>query len=505
MRLVAEYLENAAQLLLRLLQEPTVVGDIVQIGTYIVDGTPRIPEALTIDINSDSIKNGEAHIYLTGYWPLPDWLEVTLPDLTEERVAVVQVVEHGDSIITDQPIEANKPIEQDPLRPGESANPYTPMPTLPSEYPDLWVELSLGRTDPVRMGAEMTSNALIYTGGGAGRALSSTQKQVGTDIAPYLSYAPVRLEGAFTNSLVNSDFTLNPAWPSPYFDQLPNGWVVELADPLSLLRMQTDSLSVLPSFTLRFRHKPNKISNIPPVTVFTPPLTIVNETFQVILAPAPDTEGTVQLVTENDAVSSPTYTLIDGQPILATLPIGVNTGKVKIVWDTQKDGEQVLQLVAPQASLYEGGHSWIPTGVTSGEDKLDLANILFDKPWYFYKGSIRVDGQGDVPDQPSSWEIDVGGQSLLKIEAGILSSDFMTTAAVDITTYLPDVTRYKLFWISPTEFKIRSYDGATTSDLPFALDLTPVVDSTAALNVSLYGYKPNEGSATATRWAWLPN
>jgi hypothetical protein len=505
MRILAEYLENTAQILVRLVQEPSVVGDIIPIGSYIINGSPRIP-VITIDINSDMIKNGESHIYLTGYWPLPAWLHITLPDLSEKKIAVVQVLEHKDSIITDQPIDANTPIEQDPLRPGESANPYKPIPTRPPEYPDLWLELLLERTDPVRLGDQMTSNALVYSGGGAGRALSSTQKQVGTDIAPYLSYAPVRLEGMFTNSLINSNFTLNPVWPSPYFDPLPDGWNIALADPMDLLRIETDSLAVLPKMTLRFRHKPDKIlSTVPPVTVFTPPITLANETFQVILVPAKTTEGTVQLVTENDALASPVYTLIDGQPVLATLPIGTNIGRVKIIWSTQLEDEQVLQLVAPQSSAYQGGHSWVPKDVTSEEDRLEITNISFNKPWYLYKGSIRVDSQSDRVDQPISWTMELDGQVLLQVDAGLLSSAYMTTSAVTLSDYLPDVSGYKLYWTKPTEFKLRSSNGGSIVDLPFALDLSPILDSTAPINVTVHGYKLNEGSATITRWAWLPN
>jgi len=247
------------------------------------------------------------------------------------------------------------------------------------------------------------------------------------------------------------------------------------------------------------------IASVPPVTVFTPELTLPNETFQVILLPSMNSLGTVRLVTENDVVSSPAYPILDGNPILATLPIGTNTGKVKVVWDTQYEGEQVLQLVAPQASLYTGAHSWIPTGITSFEDNLDLSNILFSKIWYFYKGSIRVDGVGDNPDQPYSWLLTLGGQTFLQVSEGILSSDFMTTGAVDISTLLSDVSSYKLLWTSPTTFKIRSSDGGTTVDLPFALDVSTISDSTAAMNIHLKSYKTNEGSTTAIRWAWLPN
>ena len=506
MRLVAEYLENTAQLLLRLLQEPSVPGDLVQTGTYVVDGTPMIPDILDFEISGGDIRNSEAHIYLTGYWPLPEWLNVTLPDASEARVQVVQVLETGKSIISDQPIEANKPIEQDDRRPGESANPYVPEPTLPPEYPDIWVELSLERTNPVRLGASMESDSLVYLGGCEDRALSSTQRQQGEDTAPYLSYAPLRLEGGFSNSLPNSNFTYDNLWPSPYFDPLPAGWSVELADPLSLLRIQADSRSVLPSMTLRFRHRVNTaISPVPPVTVYTPAIPNTAETFQVILQPAMDTVGRVRLSTENDAAVSSWYSLLDGKPVLASLPIGVNAGRIKLVWDTPHDGEQVLQLVAPAASLYDGAHSWLPTGSTSGADSVTLPNITYNKPWYLYRGSVRVDGQGDRIDQPYSWRIGIGSQTFLKVEEGFLSSDFMTAGAVELSAHQADVSSYKLLWTSQTDFKLRTNDGATTADLPFELDISTIIGSTAPLETKLTSWKAGEGSAVAARWAWLPN
>jgi hypothetical protein len=514
MRCTAEYLENTAQLLIRLLSEPAVVGDIVQVGTYSIDGTPQIPAIITFDIESDNVKSGEAHITFTGYWPLPPFVEVTLPDTSMQRIPVVQVQKKNSNwepLLADQSVDAITPIEPDARRPGESANPYTPEPTLPSDYPDLWVELSLERTDPVRLGAHMVSDDLAYVGGCEGRALSSTQKQEATNAAPYLSYAPVRLEGQFSNSLYNSNFAYDPAWVSPHFDPLPDGWSVNLADPMSVVRIQTTPTdAVLPAMTLRFHQRTGSDVTVPQlITTLTPPLTNGGETFQVILAPsAGNAAGRVQLKTEDDAVASSYYNLSTiGVPTLATLNIGSHTGRVKIIWDqTKSDGEeQILQIVAPISSVYAGGHSYIPTGKTSFADVATLNNIYFGKPWYFNKGSIRVDGSGDDLTQPFSWRLKLGIQTLFKVEEGILSSDFAMSAPLTISAFLPSVLSYKLVWTSPTAFKLVSASGATSVAIPFAINISALDGVVTPLTLEIMSYKTTEGSSVAKRWAYLPN
>ena len=510
MRFVAEYLEDTAQLLLRFLSEPAVVGDIVQTGNYVVDGTPQIPEISNIEITSDNIKEGEAHAYFTGYWPLPSYLDITLPDATTQKVPVVQVIQHDakwQPNLINQPIDAIKPIEPEERRPAEGRRDPKPETTIPPEYPTLWVEIALERTDPVRLGDDMLSDPLTYVGGCEGRALSSTIKQSAQDAHPYLSYAPVRLEGQFTNSLFNSNFDLSPSWPSPHFDPLPNGWTVNLTDPMSIVRMQTsDPNAVLPTFTLRYRQRTGSdVSSAPPVTILTPEITNAGETFQVIIAPNPkNDDGRIQLKTIDDAVASPYYNLM-GSPIIASLPIGTHTGQVKIIWDQTKGngGEQVIQLIGPCSSVYTGAHSYIPTGKTSFADVITLDNIVFDKPWYFNKGSIRVDGSGENPTQPFSWSIKVGTQILLKVDSGVLSSDFMIQPAISLATYLPTVLSYKLMWNSLTSFKL--INGSTSVDLPFSLDLSTIVGTSDPLQVELTGYKPNEGSSLAQRWVYSPN
>jgi hypothetical protein len=509
MRFVAEYLENTSRLLLRFLSVPST-PDIVQLGTYLVDGTPQIPEIVTVDIGSDDIKNGESHFYLTGYWPLPDLLDITLPDLTVQTVQVVQVVTHDNKwepILADQPISAITPIAPEDKRPGEGRNPYIPETAIPSEYPPLWVEIALERTDPVRLGANMVSSPLTYVGGCSGRALSSSQAQVDTNIAPYLSYAPVRLEGQFTNSLYNSNFALSSSWPSPYFDPLPDGWTVVLADPMSMLRMQTSAPdAVLPAFTLRFhQHTGSDVSSIPPVVIYTPAITNPTETFQVIVAPSQgNASGRIQLKSADDTKASPIYPLMGGFPTLCSLNLNGFIGQVKIIWDqTKGDGEeQVIQLVAPSSSVYTGGHSYIPTGKTSYADVLTLDLIDFDKEWYFNKGVIRVDGSGDIPSQPFTWTIQIGSYTLLQVNGGVLSSDFMTTPSVLLSSYLPSVLNYKLIWTSLTSFKLVNVTGMTTVAIPFSLDLTSLAGSTIPLKVTLTGYKTNEGSSIAKRWAF---
>jgi len=512
MRFVAEYLENTAQLLLRFLSVPSVSGDIVQIGTYAIDGTPLIPCVVHIDLDSDSIKSGEAHTYLTGYWPLPTYLDVTLPDLSMQRVPVTQVTQHTSSwepLLIEQSVDAIKPIEPEMRRPGEGHNPYKPEPVMPPEYPDLWVEISLERTDPVRLGDGMMSDALVYVGGCEGRALSSAIKQVAQDSPPYLSYAPVRLEGQFSNSLYNSNFAISPSWPTSHFDPLPDGWSVTLADPMSMIRMQTsEPEATLPTFTLRYRQRADSdVSAVPPVFIQSPAIPNAGETFQVIVAPGSgNAQGRIQLKTEDDAVASPLYNLNPGSAFVALLPIGTHTGRVKIVWDqTKGEGEeQILQLIAPNSSVYTGAHSYIPTGKTSYADVLTLNNIEFDKPWYFNRGSVRVDGSSDIPTQPYSWKMLIGSQNLFRVDDGVLSSDFMSQPAITLSNYLASTMSYKIVWTSLTSFKLTDASGFTSVPIPFSLDLTSIAGTTAALTVELTGYRPIEGSAVAKRWAYLP-
>jgi len=513
MRVVAEYIENTTQLLLRFLSVPAIPNDTIQLGVYAIDGTPQLPCVIRVDIDSDSIKEGEAHTSIVGYWPLPKWLDVTLPDLTTQRVEVVKVIQYASNyepLLIEQPIDVIVPIEPEPRRPDEGFNPYKPIETLPPEYPDVYVELALERTDPIRLGANITSDSLTYVGGCAGRALTATITQKQTDAAPYLSYAPVRLEGQFTNSLFNSNFSLSPTWPTPHFDPLPNGWQVLLADPLSIVRMQTTEASAaLPSFTLRYRQRTGSdVSTIPPVTILTPPLTNAGETFQVIVVPSSNNvAGRLQLRTYDDAVVSPSYTLVSGIPVIAHLAIGTHTGAVKIVWDQQKGAgeEQIIQLIGPSSSVYTGSHSYIPTGSTSFSDVLTLNNIEFNKPWYFYRGSIRVDGSGDNPAQPFSWKVQIGNQILLQVDGGLLSSDFQLQPAVNLSSYLlSSVTSYKLTWASPTEFKLTDASGLNSIVIPFSFDIGAIADTTSSLKVVLTGYKPNEGSSIGKRWVYSP-
>lgn len=510
MRLVAEYIENTAQLLIRFLSIPSIEGDIVQLGTYSIDGTPQIPCVVNINIGSDDIKNGEAHAYLVGYWPLPKYLDVTLPDLTAQKVQVVQVVQHStywEPFIMEQPIEAIKPIEQDLLRPSEGYNPYTPEAVRPPEYPDSYIELFFERTEPVKLGADMTSSPITYVGGCEGRALSSTIKQTQTDAPPYLAYAPLRLEGQFSNTLYNSNFSLSPSWDSPHFDPLPDGWMVNLVDPMSSVRMEiSEPDTTLPTFTLRYRPRADSdVSSIPPVTILTPALTNNNEVFQVILyAGANNTRGgRVQLKTEDNSVSS-TFTLVEGSAIIAHLPISTHIGRIQLLWDQPKgeNTEQILQLIAPSASIYTGAHSYIPTGKTSFADVVTIDNILFNKPWYLYKGSIRIDGSGEVSSQPYSWTIKIGSQILLRVAEGVLSSDFMLQPSVTLSSYLSNVLSYKLKWTSLTSFKLSDVNDSNLVDIPFSLDLASIVGSDDPMSVEIMGYKPNEGSSIATRWAY---
>ncbi len=502
MRIVAEYIKSSAQLLIRLLSN----ANVVQIGNYTIDGTPELPEATTITVTSDNIKNGESHIYLTGYWPLPRWLKITLPDMSEQRVDIINVIERDfgyTPVLMDQPIATLEPIEHGEKRPGESQNPYTPVTVLPPEYPSYWVELSLDRTDPVRLGANMSSDTLVYHGGCAGRALSATIAQKGVDSEPYLYYAPVRLEGQFNNSLYNANFMFSSSWLSPYFDDIPDGWSINLDDTMSTLRIETTPNAVLPVCTLRYRQRALDNQNL---TILTPPITNINETFQILIIPgASNATSTIQLKTEDGIVSSPVYTL--QEPILALLPIGTHLGRVQIIWSqgrTLTHNEQVIQLAAPCSSTYTGGHSYVPTGVTNLADVLFLNNILFDKPWFFYKGTIRVDGSGDNLAHPISWKLYIGSQVFLQVEGGVLSSDFMLQQGVLLSDFITNTLEYKLTWVKPTKFKLSTINSSTSIDIPFSLSIDSIERSIAPLSLEIMGYRPTEGSSILTKWMYLP-
>jgi hypothetical protein len=278
---------------------------------------------------------------------------------------------------------------------------------------------------------------------------------------------------------------------------------------MSMIRMQvSEPDATLPTFTLRYRQRADSdVSAVPPVTIQTPAITNVGETFKVIVAPSQgNATGRIQLKTADDAVSSPIYNLTAGSAFVALLPVGTHTGRVKIIWDqTKGEGEeQILQLIAPTSTVYTGAQSYIPTGKTSFADVIELSNIDFDKPWYFNRGSIRVDGSGDNTAQPYSWKILVGTQNLLRVDAGILSSDFMLQPAVTLSAYLPSVLSYKIVWTSLTSFKLTDASGITSVNIPFSLDLSSIEGTSAALLVELTGYRPNEGSSVAKRWAYLP-
>ncbi len=507
MRIVAESLSSTSQLLIRLLADAD--SDVILLGDYLVANVST--REFSFSISSDHIKNGEAHIFITGYWPLPAFISITCPDLTIEKVAVVKVRQDKYPVLIDQPIETIKPIEQELLRPGEGLNPYTPIKVLPSEYPKFWIDLDFERTDPLRLGEGVASDSVVYLGGCQGRVLSDSKLQLSQDAAPYLNYAPVRLEGQFNNSLFNSTFDYSPMWQSPHFDPQPNGWSIDLSDALSLIRIKTDTSRLLPIMSLSYRPRSSNLDNSfitkSTVTVLSPEIHNAGETFQVLVVVGKhNTQGKLRLKTFDDAIVSDVYNLIPGTTLAVHLNISTHVGRVKLLWDQMHadDDAQILHLVAPCASLYTGIHSWLPTGSISFADLVYVNNLSFNKVWFFQKGEIRVNGDGDNLEQPLSWKLSIGSQILLEVDGGVLRSDFMhQPLGVLLSNHLTSVISYRLVWSSPTSFKLTDILGRMTSELPFTLDIS-VINLDMPLSLEFAGYKSNEGSNILKHWVFSP-
>lgn len=477
MRVAVEYIFDTSKILVRLLDEPDIFSP-VQTGTYIVDASPEIQRTVEFEITSDLIVNGEARVYLTGFYPTPSQVKVILPDLTEELVVLNKVKQKGPPLLAEQKTET---IEKPPERihyPGHAT--YKPDKMSDPEFPPFWVELNFSSTSPLRVGAGMTSDILQYTGGVADRILNTNIKQPEPNYPAYKLGAPTHIEGSFTNSLSNSDLS-STYTPPGMLDPFPTGWSVSLSDPDNLLRTKVNFLEdvLLPHFQTVYYLRPGYINlaEPPPVTFFTPPIA-ASEYFQVLVIPeAANALGLIQLRSATNLFQTPDIVL-DGPKVLK-LNVGGDPGPVKIIWKQPggNDGAQVITLYGPMSTGYPTNHTYIPEGSTNAADTVTIDNLLPTK-WNFSEGFIRLESDQETLGEPLSWTLKFDpGDILFDLTNGILSSDF-SSGSLNLASYLPltleTAGNYKFRWSGVNNFelftKIPNQPEVKTT-IPFALDI----------------------------------
>jgi hypothetical protein len=257
--------------------------------------------------------------------------------------------------------------------------------------------------------------------------------------------------------------------------------------------------------TLTYTPRPNGVPSNTPVTVVTPSVA-ANTWFQVIVAAGQNNDlGSLQMTTEDGAVTSPAYSLEN--PVVARFNVGTHAGRVKIKWTQKSDGQpQVLQLFGPISSSYGTAHSWVPPLGTSVADIVNITGIQPAGKWALNQGSIRIDSQVEDRSKPFSWAIMSGSQSLLQLSEGVLSSDF-SADTVDLTAHLstsqPGV--YNIVWTNPTAFAVQSYVSGQLVSTPIVFSLSvpgSVLD--APLDVRLSAYSSNAGTAIVKLFKFSP-
>lgn len=505
MRFVAEVIAKQNEILLRLLGDGV---SSVLTGSYLVESFPPVLETVTFDVIPESIKLNETHFVFAGVHLVPDYFLITLPTLVQVKIPTTEVLKNASTDepkLSPQSKDTITPIEPEDHNPRESQPPIIEK-VAPPVLPPFWVDLLFDRADPIKLGAELTSDKMVYEGGCQGRALTSLQAQIAQDEAPYLSYMPTKVEGAYLNNLPYADF--NPGViHGPYLDPLPEGWTVQIGDPMALFRMSMKNISeqLLPGWTLHYAQRvTNELLSVPPVIIKSPDV-LPNETFQILIVPDPkNAASTIQLKTEDNLFATPAVSLT--RPMVFTLNVQSSSGAVNIIWLQSKgDGSaQTIQLLAPTATNYVNAHSWTPEGSLSKADTLSVSNISFNKDWYFQKGLIKV--KSDLEDSltPLSWELKTTtGETILTLQEGVLSSLY-SSVPVSLLSYLTDFGNYQIQWSALNSFKV-SRDGINLVSIPFILDIA-IPDSILALPLILIlkSFKSNEGSAIINRWLWKP-
>lgn len=511
MRVASEFIYDESRILIRLLGDATPV----QTGSYRVDFFPT-KKPFIFDIDSDQIINNEAKIYITNVNPFPEQIKITLPDLTSQS-AVTNLVKKPppEDLLIEQPQETITPKEQKEHNP---AGPYSKINEMsPPDFPTFWLELNFANANPVRLAEGMTGSLLSYVGGGEGRAVSASIIQSSVNDPPYKKYAPTILEGMFTNSLENSDFSSSYR-PSGFIDNVPTGWTINQKDQKSLIRVVINpeiENFILPLFQVVWYLRPGfiDVQGGPPITLLTPDVG-ANQTFQVILEPAQaNSYATAQLISANGVVSSPVE-ILDGPKVL-TLNVGSDPGRVKILWN-QTEGNSAMQLlnvIAPMAASYNSPHTYIPSTGTSNADVITLQDVEFSGRYAFKMGTIRVVSVQETIGKPISWEIKSElGPVLLKINNGILESDF-SSQTINLVPLLPTDTKtmgnYSLRWTSGQDFSLTTtpvFQGVDTKvDISFSLDL-PIPDTVldAKINYEFKSFSANEGSSSIRYFTFKP-
>jgi len=503
MRFVAEVIAKQNEILLRLLGDGS---SSVLTGSYLVESFPPVLETVSFDVVPESIKLNETHFVFAGIHLVPDYFLITLPTLVQVKVPTVEVLKNASTDtpnLSSQPEDTITPIRPEDHNPRESQLPIVEK-VSPPILPPFWLDLLFDRANPIKLGVGVSSDSMAYEGGCQGRALTSLQTQIAQDEAPYLSYMPTKVEGAYQNNLPYADFN-SGVIHGPFLDPLPEGWSVQLGDPMALFRMSMTNASeqVLPCWTLHYAQRvTNELLSVPPVVIKSPNVS-PNETFQILIVPgSKNSPSTIQLKTEDNLFATPVVNLT--RPMVFTLNVQSSSGPVNIIW-VQAKGEgasQTIQLLAPTATNYTNAHSWTPAGSFSKADVLSVSNISFNKNWFFQKGLIKVKSDLDDTLTPIDWEIKTTtGEQILALQEGVLSSLY-SSSPVSLLSYLTDFGNYQIQWTALNSFKV-SMDGINQVSIPFILDIA-VPDSILAspLIMTLKSFKSNEGSAIIHRWLW---
>lgn len=505
MKIVAEPLYKTNQLLVRLL------GSDVQVGSYTLDATPAVPEQKTFEVFPGMVRQEEARLYFTGFARFPDFVKVTLPDLSVQTVPLVEVIlPKAEEFTIPQPeetiIKEEKSVFQAPsIDEIETVS--------PPEVPKLWFELALERTLPLSLGEYISVIPMTYQGGAAGRVLTSTVVQPDINFPPYLLNAPVRLEGAWSNNLSNSDFSNREKKPF-LFDESPVGWDIQLVNPNDMLRLKLTRANPLPSLDIVWRPQESDKSavNVQQRVMLKTPDISEGRTFQALITSDNKNErgGFLRLISTNGLYASPDIFLEPGVPRSLRLNVQDDPGPVSIVW-YQKAFErenQMVTLVAPLATTYESLHTWGPVG-SSAADILEIPSIIYeDRRWPLQQGLIRVDSDVEAKTEPISWRLDsTVGQTFLKVDGGILSSSF-ASMSLTLSDYLPssldEAGNYKIKWSSEGVRLIsRSQPGGVSVPFNFNLSIPNNVKE-SPLKLTIKSFEPNRGSGVLRYFGFFP-
>ena len=504
MRITAEPLPNTSQLLVRLL------GSDVVFGSYQLDATPQIREPVAFDVLNGMVRNDEVRLYFTGFASYPDYVVVTHPDGTTQRVSVVQVILDKDPLTIEQPVETLEKEEKPTFSMPQEIETVSP-----PELPRAWLELSFERTSPLEVGTYVASTPLSYIGGAKGRALTDTVAQLDQNIAPYLQGVSPRIEGTWTNFLPFSSFD-EVVSRAGLFDPVPVGWNISLVNPDDLLRIAAYKANPIPSLQITWRGEESSRSviNVLPRAQITTPAVPSGKTLQFLASPdqANDRGGYLQLTTATGLYTSPSFSLEPGIPRIVRFSVQDDPGPVKITWFQRcsESTNQIISLVAASATDYESLHTWAPSSTTSEADIIEIASLVYEnRRWPFHQGYIRVDSDVENILEPISWSIESAlGPTILKVDEGQLSSSFSTTTLTlsdYLSTNLSEAGNYKIKWSSEGGFRLTHRDNPTGVSLPFAFTI-PITHEVkeAPIRFRIRSFRSNVGSGVMRYFGFMP-